>query len=135
MRAKLKQLTFVRITSGTRLSTTAKVRLLNAGSLAATEGLMSEATKWNLVPLTPEYIEDEHGGYVAELENALKNDEIRNIALSGPYGVGKSSILRELARRQKDRVVELSLHLLPTFLFEKPLQLAWARQASRYRRK
>ena len=49
---------------------------------------MSE-TNWNLVPLTPEYIEDEHGGYVAELENALKNDEIRNIALSGPYGVGK----------------------------------------------
>lgn len=71
---------------------------------------MSE-TKWNLVPLTPEYIEDEHGGYVAELENALKNDEIRNIALSGPYGVGKSSILRELARRHKGRVVELSLRL------------------------
>lgn len=72
---------------------------------------MSE-TNWNLVPLTPEYIEDEHGGYVAELENALKNDEIRNIALSGPYGVGKSSILRELARRLKGRVVELSLSTL-----------------------
>ena len=43
---------------------------------------MSEA-KWNLVPLTPEYIENEHGGYVSELENALKNHEIRNIALSG----------------------------------------------------
>lgn len=49
---------------------------------------MSEA-KWSLVPLTPEYIENEHGDYVAELENALKNHEIRNIALSGPYGVGK----------------------------------------------
>ncbi|MBM7795709.1 hypothetical protein [Pseudoglutamicibacter cumminsii] len=72
---------------------------------------MSEA-KWNLVPLTPEYIENEHGGYVSELENALKNHEIRNIALSGPYGVGKSSILRELARRQKDRVMGLSLDLL-----------------------
>lgn len=72
---------------------------------------MSEA-KWNLVPLTPEYIEDEHSGYVAELEDALENDEIRNIALSGSYGVGKSSILRELARRHKDRVVELSLSTL-----------------------
>nr|WP_279475436.1 hypothetical protein [Aeromonas veronii] len=32
--------------------------------------------------------------------------------MSGNYGVGKSSILREVARRQKDRVVELSLSTL-----------------------
>ncbi len=67
---------------------------------------------WNLVPLTPEYIEVEHGGYVAAIEAALKNVQIRNIALSGNYGVGKSSILREVARRNDSRVVELSLSTL-----------------------
>jgi len=32
--------------------------------------------------------------------------------LSGNYGVGKSSILREVARRQRDRIIELSLSTL-----------------------
>lgn len=67
---------------------------------------------WNLVPLTPEYLEAEHSGYVSALEDALKDDEIRNIALSGNYGVGKSSILRELGKRLDGRVVELSLSTL-----------------------
>lgn len=67
---------------------------------------------WNLVPLTPEYLEAEHSGYVSALEAALEDDEIRNIALSGNYGVGKSSILRELGKRLDGRVVELSLSTL-----------------------
>ncbi|AVZ32962.1 DNA-binding protein [Pseudomonas aeruginosa] len=67
---------------------------------------------WKLVPLTPEYLEEEHGGYVAAIEAALANDQIRNIALSGNYGVGKSSIMREVARRQGNRIVELSLSTL-----------------------
>ncbi|MFT3942231.1 MAG: hypothetical protein QM705_00205 [Ancrocorticia sp.] len=67
---------------------------------------------WNLVPLTPEYLEAEHGGYVAALETALEDNKIRNIALSGNYGVGKSSILRELGKRLEGRVVELSLSML-----------------------
>lgn len=67
---------------------------------------------WNLVPLTPEYLEAEHSGYVAAIEAALADDQIRNIALSGNYGVGKSSILQEVARRQDSRVVELSLSTL-----------------------
>ena len=69
-------------------------------------------TSWNLLPLTPEYIAKEHDGYVRAIEAALGNDQIRNIALSGNYGVGKSSILREVAQRQKERVVELSLSTL-----------------------
>ncbi|MCZ6937685.1 DNA-binding protein [Micrococcus luteus] len=67
---------------------------------------------WNLVPLTPEYLAAEHSGYVSALEVALEDDEIRNIALSGNYGVGKSSILRELGKRLDGRVVELSLSTL-----------------------
>lgn len=72
----------------------------------------SNITEWNLIPLTPEYLENEHRCYVAALESALKDDRVRNIALSGNYGVGKSSILRELGRRLDNRVVELSLSTL-----------------------
>lgn len=67
---------------------------------------------WNLVPLTPEYQAEEHSGYVAAIEVALSMDQIRNIALSGNYGVGKSSIMQEVARRQDHRIVELSLSTL-----------------------
>lgn len=72
----------------------------------------TEKSKWSLIPLTPEYLEAEHSGYVSALGAALQDDEIRNIALSGNYGVGKSSILRELGKRLDGRVVELSLSTL-----------------------
>ncbi|MER2134273.1 MAG: DNA-binding protein [Arthrobacter sp.] len=67
---------------------------------------------WNLAPLTPEYLPLEHGPYVDALEAALSDGRILNIALSGNYGVGKSSILQELARRHDGRVVELSFSTL-----------------------
>ncbi len=67
---------------------------------------------WDLLPLTPEFIESEHRGYVKALVKALEEPKIRNVALSGRYGVGKSSILHELARTRKSRVVELSLSTL-----------------------
>lgn len=67
---------------------------------------------WNLIPLTPEYLSKEHGQYVEAIKAALDNKQIRNIALSGNFGVGKSSILQEIARQQDGRVVELSLSTL-----------------------
>ena len=74
---------------------------------------------WNLQSLTPSYIEAEHGGYVAALIKAIENPNIRNIALSGSYGVGKSSILQKVSElletepdRKRNRVVELSLSTL-----------------------
>ena len=74
---------------------------------------------WNLQSLTPSYIEAEHAGYVAAIIKALKNPKIRNVALSGNYGVGKSSILQKVSDileaesgRKRDRVVELSLSTL-----------------------
>ena len=53
----------------------------------------------SLSPLTPQYLEAEHAVYVSALERALENTDVRNIALSGSYGVGKSSILRQLTTR------------------------------------
>lgn len=80
------------------------------GIFCSEKGAAKES--WKLLPLTPEYLAEEHGCYVAAIEAALAKDQIRNIALSGNYGVGKSSIMREVARRQDSRIVELSLSTL-----------------------
>lgn len=77
----------------------------------AVESQESSST-WNLLALTPGYLAPEHGPYVAALTKALANAEIKNIALSGNYGVGKSSILKRLSELENGRVVELSLSTL-----------------------
>ncbi|WP_419707858.1 hypothetical protein [Promicromonospora sp. NFX87] len=43
------------------------------------------------------------------MKTALKDDAVRNIALAGTYGAGKSSVLRELASTHPKRVIEISL--------------------------
>jgi len=63
-----------------------------------------------LEALSPKFRSSEHGTYVAALEHALDHQPAaRNIALAGPYGVGKSSVLGELARRRKRHVINVSL--------------------------
>lgn len=73
--------------------------------------------------LEPEFDQDSHGSYVDYLvgliepasENTQDNDQPRpprNLALTGSYGSGKSSILKEVERRLGDRVVNLSLSTL-----------------------
>ncbi|MDY0331769.1 MAG: hypothetical protein RBR52_14925 [Thiomonas sp.] len=75
---------------------------------------------WDLISLTPKFLEEEHGGYVTAIKAALEDDQIRNIALSGSFGVGKSSILQEVARQQSNRVVEISLSTLAPMDTSKP---------------
>lgn len=72
----------------------------------------NDDNSWNLVPLTPEYLHEEHGGYVRAIDAALAEPKIKNIALSGNYGVGKSSILQQVAENHADKVVEISLSTL-----------------------
>lgn len=67
---------------------------------------------WELTALTPEYIESEHAQYAAAIADSLQKDGVLNIALSGNYGVGKSSILGRVAEDYRGRVVELSLSTL-----------------------
>ncbi|MEK0364398.1 YobI family P-loop NTPase [Pseudomonas sp. CBC3] len=46
-------------------------------------------------PLTPVLVEDERAArYERELLRALQNDEVLNIAITGGYGAGKSSVLK-----------------------------------------
>ncbi|TCC32041.1 hypothetical protein [Kribbella speibonae] len=65
-----------------------------------------------LLPLTPEYDPGQHSTYVESLTQALADEGVRNIALTGRYGVGKSSVLSEFAARHGDRVLSLSLSTL-----------------------
>ncbi|PJJ71341.1 hypothetical protein CLV46_0885 [Diaminobutyricimonas aerilata] len=70
------------------------------------------APAWDLTALTPEFIETEHAQYAKAIAENLKKDDVLNIALSGNYGVGKSSILGRVAEDHDGRVVELSLSTL-----------------------
>lgn len=80
----------------------------------STSGAREGPGEPELLPLTPEYDEEQHGVYVARLEAALDGDDQRgtlNIALMGGYGLGKSSVLRQLTVRRKD-AINLSLSTL-----------------------
>jgi hypothetical protein len=76
----------------------------------------SENSPITLVPLTPRYEEDSHEVYVDAIEAGLELTDretgVRNIALTGSYGVGKSSILAELRRRHRRRAIAISLSSL-----------------------
>ncbi|MEO8527777.1 MAG: hypothetical protein ABI435_01740 [Pseudolysinimonas sp.] len=67
-----------------------------------------------MLPLTPKYSEKQHGVYVEAIEEALadKSNRVRNIALSGSYGVGKSSILQRVAELHFNDVISVSLSSL-----------------------
>jgi len=65
-----------------------------------------------LVSLRPEFDGEEHSPYVSRIESALKDEsdlQPLNIALTGSYGSGKSSILAEIARRHPKEVINVSI--------------------------
>lgn len=65
--------------------------------------------------LAPQYVEDEHLHYVRHLERAVADKTVRNVALTGRYGSGKSSILDkfiEAAGKQGVKVQRISINTL-----------------------
>jgi hypothetical protein len=71
-----------------------------------------EHGKRTLRPLTAEFSEAQHRDYVDYLNESLHDSTIRNIALTGRYGSGKSSVLMQFAREHHRRVLVLSLSTL-----------------------
>lgn len=65
-----------------------------------------------LQSLAPRYEEHHHGTYVARLEEAVKNPKNLNIALTGRYGSGKSSVLDEFEARHQQRTLRLAISTL-----------------------
>lgn len=87
------------------------------------QGDLASDAGWDLLSLTPEYKEKEHKVYVDTLRKIIDKDgdkRVRNIALSGNYGVGKSSILDGLLKEYPERIIMLSL---PTLAPVKPGKL------------
>ena len=64
----------------------------------AQEKQSSDASS-ELIVLSPHYDEKHHGIYVEKLEQAIRNPKVRNIALTGGYGTGKSSVIQGLIER------------------------------------
>lgn len=58
------------------------------------------STNWKQKSLTPQLISKDSPSYktVEDLQYALADDAIRNIAVTGPYGSGKSSVLATLVQ-------------------------------------
>lgn len=78
-------------------------------------GRTSSVIAPELDSLIPEYVEADHGVYLTILKRAIDEQVgVRNIALSGTYGTGKSSILAQVAADYPKRVIELSLSTLGT---------------------
>lgn len=77
-------------------------------------GRKEESPTLVLLPLTPKFDRTKHGVYLDIIEAALNDPskEVRNIALTGSYGVGKSSILTEVARLHERKVIAVSLSSL-----------------------
>lgn len=66
-----------------------------------------------LESLAPKYHAAHHEIYLDLLERAINHPDTRNVALTGAYGSGKSSVLHELSRTLRHRkVIELSLSTL-----------------------
>lgn len=58
-------------------------------------------TDIELRSLAPEYIDDHHKTYVSRLNAAVTDKRNKNIALTGRYGTGKSSIIEEFIKGQE----------------------------------
>lgn len=79
---------------------------------ASAENRPSDGAATSLKSLAPEYVEGQHKTYLDRLEDAVKDEKNLNIALSGPYGTGKSSILNEFQKQHQDETVRLAISTL-----------------------
>lgn len=77
---------------------------INSGNINSKQSLSTQSTIPTLRPLYPETDKYEYNDYVSYLEEAVNDVRIRNIALSGPYGVGKSTILGNFKKKHDDAV-------------------------------
>lgn len=62
--------------------------------------------------LAPEFEPGQHKIYVRHLEDAVLEDRNRNIALTGRYGAGKSSVLDAFEKNHQDSTVRISINTL-----------------------
>lgn len=63
--------------------------------------MIADNNTWKQKALTPIVLKDTDDSFntVKDLLNAIANDEILNIAVTGPYGSGKSSVIKTFKER------------------------------------
>ena len=68
---------------------------------------------WKQKSLTPVLLKETDDSFstVVDLQNAIKDDDILNIAVTGPYGSGKSSVLRTFQSKVDSEVKILDISL------------------------
>lgn len=76
------------------------------------EGSVQGGSVGRLMKLCPQYDDAEHLMHVELLEHAVYRDGLSNVALAGPYGSGKSSILNRFSERHSDRCISVGLSTL-----------------------
>lgn len=71
---------------------------------------------WNQKSLTPVLLTEADASFstVQDIQNAIRKDDILNIAVTGPYGSGKSSVLQTfIAKADRDtKILDISLATL-----------------------
>jgi len=81
--------------------------------VSSAKWLKKEATQerpeLKLVDLAPTDQADKSGVYSAALTKAISNPRAMNIALTGPYGSGKSSIIKSFLKKYDRKALEISL--------------------------
>jgi len=68
-------------------------------------------TPYYFVDLAPVDNANIEGSYEDALNSALENDKIKNIALTGPYGSGKSSIIKTFEKKNRGKYNFLNISL------------------------
>jgi len=69
----------------------------------------STEARAKFVDLAPTSKADEEGIYSEALEFATTNPDVSNIALTGPYGSGKSSVIKSFLRTYRGKALQISL--------------------------
>lgn len=95
-----------------RFATTVLPKLKSVGSINILFWRKPKLNKVGLQPLYPSTEPAEHGIYIDALNDALLDDDIHNVALTGGYGSGKSSILKGFIADKKKRTVFISFSTL-----------------------
>lgn len=75
--------------------------------------MIADNNTWKQKALTPIVLKDTDDSFntVKDLLNAIVNDEILNIAVTGPYGSGKSSVIKTFKERVDNGVKILDISL------------------------
>lgn len=69
-------------------------------------------SEFTFYPLYAQSLDEEHQSYADTLNKALEDERIKNIALTGGYGAGKSSILDAFEQDKKERIIRVSFSSL-----------------------